>query len=259
MPSIAMRHKPRTSLVRLGLGATAAGVLAATPAVVQLAPGSADAATLASTAGRRAAPHAARRFRPPAEPATPLRLGSRGRAVAAVQRALRIHISGRFTRATRRAVIRFQHRHHLKVDGIVGPQTWDALFHLRPARRAVVLIRRTPEAVGAPAANEAQASTASASAPEATAAPASSYGSASATSYGGSGGYSIPASIVMCESGGNYAAVNPTTGAGGAYQILPSTWAAYGGQGLPQDAPPAEQNRIAAEIYATQGPSAWTC
>jgi len=72
-------------------------------------------------------------------------------------------------------------------------------------------------------------------------------------------GYSIPASIVMCESGGNYRAVNPSSGAGGAYQILPSTWAAYGGSGLPQNAPPAEQDAIAAKIYATAGPSQWSC
>jgi Transglycosylase-like domain len=73
------------------------------------------------------------------------------------------------------------------------------------------------------------------------------------------GGYSIPASIVICESGGNYRAVNPSSGAGGAYQILPSTWAAYGGRGLPQDAPPAEQDAIAAKIYATDGRGAWSC
>jgi muramidase (phage lysozyme) len=63
----------------------------------------------------------------------------------------------------------------------------------------------------------------------------------------------------MCESGGNYRAVNPSTGAGGAYQILPSTWAAYGGSGLPQNAPPAEQDAIAAKIYAAAGPSQWSC
>jgi hypothetical protein len=73
------------------------------------------------------------------------------------------------------------------------------------------------------------------------------------------GRYSIPASIVMCESGGNYRAVNPSSGAGGAYQILPSTWASYGGTGLPQDAPPAEQDAIAAKIYATAGRGAWSC
>lgn len=73
------------------------------------------------------------------------------------------------------------------------------------------------------------------------------------------GPYSIPAYIVMCESGGDYGAINPSSGAGGAYQILPSTWALYGGQGAPQDAPKAEQDRIAAEIWADSGPGAWVC
>jgi len=73
------------------------------------------------------------------------------------------------------------------------------------------------------------------------------------------GPYSIPTYIVMCESGGNYGAVNPSSGAGGAYQILPSTWAQYGGQGRPQDAPKEEQDRIAAEIWADSGGSAWVC
>jgi peptidoglycan hydrolase CwlO-like protein len=73
------------------------------------------------------------------------------------------------------------------------------------------------------------------------------------------GPYSIPTYIVLCESGGDYGAVNPSSGAGGAYQILPSTWELYGGQGEPQNAPKAEQDRIAAEIYADSGGSAWVC
>jgi septal ring factor EnvC (AmiA/AmiB activator) len=73
------------------------------------------------------------------------------------------------------------------------------------------------------------------------------------------GPYSIPTYIVMCESGGNYSALNPSSGAGGAYQILPSTWEAYGGRGAPHEAPKAEQDRIAAEIWADSGPSAWVC
>jgi septal ring factor EnvC (AmiA/AmiB activator) len=73
------------------------------------------------------------------------------------------------------------------------------------------------------------------------------------------GPYAIPAYIVMCESGGNYGALNPSSGAGGAYQILPSTWKLYGGQGEPQNAPKAEQDRIAGEIWADSGPSAWVC
>ena len=73
------------------------------------------------------------------------------------------------------------------------------------------------------------------------------------------GPYSIPSYIVMCESGGDYGALNPSSGAGGAYQILPSTWSLYGGEGEPQDAPKEEQDRIAAEIWADSGGGAWVC
>jgi septal ring factor EnvC (AmiA/AmiB activator) len=73
------------------------------------------------------------------------------------------------------------------------------------------------------------------------------------------GPYAIPSYIVMCESGGNYGALNESSGAGGAYQILPSTWRAYGGQGLPHQASKAEQDRIAAMIWQDSGPSAWSC
>ncbi len=73
------------------------------------------------------------------------------------------------------------------------------------------------------------------------------------------GPYSIPAYIVMCESGGNYGAVNPSSGAGGAYQIIPSTWDLYGGEGAPQDATKDQQDQIAAQIWADSGPGAWVC
>ena len=73
------------------------------------------------------------------------------------------------------------------------------------------------------------------------------------------GQWAIPQAIVMCESGGNFHAVNPSSGAGGAYQILPSTWRAYGGKGLPHKASKAEQDRIAAIIWKNDGPGAWSC
>jgi peptidoglycan hydrolase CwlO-like protein len=73
------------------------------------------------------------------------------------------------------------------------------------------------------------------------------------------GNWAIPESIVMCESGGNWDAVNPTSGAGGAYQILPSTWELYGGEGDPEDASPAEQSAIAEQIWADSGAAAWEC
>ncbi len=73
------------------------------------------------------------------------------------------------------------------------------------------------------------------------------------------GDWAIPQAIVMCESGGNYSALNPSSGAGGAYQILPSTWKLYGGKGLPHQASKTEQDRIAALIWRDSGPSAWVC
>lgn len=73
------------------------------------------------------------------------------------------------------------------------------------------------------------------------------------------GPWAIPEAIVMCESGGNFSALNPSSGAGGAYQILPSTWELYGGKGLPHQASPEEQHAIAAMIWADSGPAAWVC
>jgi septal ring factor EnvC (AmiA/AmiB activator) len=73
------------------------------------------------------------------------------------------------------------------------------------------------------------------------------------------GQWAIPKQIVLCESGGNFQALNPGSGAGGAYQILPSTWRLYGGKGLPHQASPREQSRIAAQIWADSGAAAWEC
>ncbi len=73
------------------------------------------------------------------------------------------------------------------------------------------------------------------------------------------GDWAIPQAIVMCESGGNFGAVNPSSGAGGAYQILPSTWSLYGGRGAPQEASPQRQSEIASQIWADSGPTAWAC
>jgi len=71
------------------------------------------------------------------------------------------------------------------------------------------------------------------------------------------GGSPLPACTWQPESGGDPTAVNPSSGAGGYYQIMPSTWQAYGGSGAPQDASLAEQTAIAQKIWASQGPSAW--
>ncbi|MEU9446285.1 peptidoglycan-binding protein [Streptomyces sp. NPDC048304] len=61
-----------------------------------------------------------------------VRQGSTGQAVSAVQSQLNAHgagltVDGAFGSATDSAVRSFQSAHGLSVDGIVGPDTWQAL------------------------------------------------------------------------------------------------------------------------------------
>jgi cell wall-associated NlpC family hydrolase len=63
-----------------------------------------------------------------------LKFGSRGPAVANLQRRLGIDADGIFGPITRAAVRAFQRRHRLVVDGIVGPQTRGALRESAGAR-----------------------------------------------------------------------------------------------------------------------------
>lgn len=58
--------------------------------------------------------------------------------------------------------------------------------------------------------------------------------------------------IRMCESGGNYS-TNTGNGFYGAYQFTVGTWQAFGGRGYPHLASPAEQDRVAANLYAAVG------
>jgi hypothetical protein len=75
------------------------------------------------------------------------------------------------------------------------------------------------------------------------------------------GDFAIPESIVRCESGGNYRALNPSSGAGGAYQFLPETYKGLGGRyRAPHLAPKSEQDRLAAKLWAGgQGRGNWAC
>jgi LysM repeat protein len=75
-------------------------------------------------------------------------------------------------------------------------------------------------------------------------------------SYGGVSG-SFQACVIQAESGGNPAAVNPSSGAGGLYGFLPSTWQSLGFSGLPENAPVSVQNAAFAKEYALVGSSAW--
>ena len=62
--------------------------------------------------------------------------------------------------------------------------------------------------------------------------------------------------IAACESGGN-----PQTDTGngfyGKYQFTLATWQAVGGSGNPAQAPEAEQDRRAAQLYAQAGAGQW--
>jgi flagellar biosynthesis GTPase FlhF len=109
------------------------------------------------------------------------------------------------------------------------------------------------------AAQAAAAAEAQQEAQQAQEASAASTASAQQTVASWVGDWAIPQAIVMCESGGNFNAVNSSSGAGGAYQILPSTWRLYGGSGAPQDAAASQQSQIAAQIWQDSGPSAWAC
>jgi hypothetical protein len=63
--------------------------------------------------------------------------------------------------------------------------------------------------------------------------------------------------VIKRESSGNPRAVNPSSGAGGLYGFLPSTWHGLGLPGLPENASVAEQNYAFAKEYAQSGTSAW--
>lgn len=62
--------------------------------------------------------------------------------------------------------------------------------------------------------------------------------------------------LAQCESGGNWG-ISTGNGFSGGLQFTPSTWAAFGGQGSPQNASKAEQIRVAENVLAGQGWGAW--
>ncbi len=59
------------------------------------------------------------------------------------------------------------------------------------------------------------------------------------------------------DSAGGYSAVNSSSGAGGAYQALPSTWDGYAGYARAQDAPPEIQDQWAREAISASGTRPW--
>lgn len=63
--------------------------------------------------------------------------------------------------------------------------------------------------------------------------------------------------IAQCESGGNPRAVSSSGLYRGKYQFAVATWEGLGGVGDPAAAPEAEQDRLAALLYARSGPAPW--
>lgn len=61
-------------------------------------------------------------------PGKPLKVGSRGKDVERVQRAVGVTPDGIFGQQTEAAVKAYQKRKGLMVDGIVGPKTWNMMF-----------------------------------------------------------------------------------------------------------------------------------
>jgi peptidoglycan hydrolase-like protein with peptidoglycan-binding domain len=144
--------------------------------------------------------------------------------IAAVQRALGLPADGVYGRRTRAAVRRFQRRHDLTVDGVIGPET---LAELGISTQTGA---DDPPAEPAPASG--------ASAPS---------GSASATLE----------RIAQCESGGNPRAISADGQYRGKYQFDRATWERLGGTGDPAEATEAEQDRLAAKLLAERGTSPW--
>jgi peptidoglycan hydrolase-like protein with peptidoglycan-binding domain len=233
-------------LLAAGAGIAAGASLAAPQAATAAKPAS---GALGIAAHKRSTHHAARRHHsaPVVSPEF-LTVGDRGAAVSQVQRALHRHATGYFGSGTRHAVTRFQRRHHLMKDGVVGPKTRRAM-HLRVR----IIAPPAPAPAPAPAA-------AAAAAPQSTTTSSSTTQSTTTQSTAG-GSTAIPSSVVQCESGGNPNAVSPYSG-GGLYGILDSSWQAFGGTAYaphPYDASPSQQGAIAQKILASQGPSAWQC
>jgi transglycosylase-like protein/putative peptidoglycan binding protein len=159
--------------------------------------------------------------------------GSGGPAVSAVQRALGVPADGVFGKRTEANVRLFQARHHLLVDGMVGPQT-----------RAALGLGGSSASTGPASATTPSA--ASQTAPRRQSAPTR--GSASP------GGLQR---IAQCESGGNPRAVGGGGQYRGKYQFSRATWRSVGGSGDPAAASESEQDRRAAMLYQRSGRSSW--
>ena len=140
-----------------------------------------------------------------------------GSSVVALQKALGIAADGVYGPQTAAAVRAFQRNHGLAVDGVAGPATMSALGISGSAASAA------PSGGGA-----------------ASGAPSAAL-----------------AKIAQCESGGDPTAVSASGVYRGKYQFSRETWRDMGGSGDPAAASEAEQDRMAAKLYAQRGSAPW--
>lgn len=61
-------------------------------------------------------------------PGSPVFFGSKGNNVKSIQAVVKTKTDGIFGEKTEAAVSTFQHDHNLEIDGVVGPETWKAMF-----------------------------------------------------------------------------------------------------------------------------------
>jgi resuscitation-promoting factor RpfC len=120
----------------------------------------------------------------------------------------------------------------------------------RHAALAEAAIPKPPPPPPAPVAVSVPPATGPAPAAPAVSAPAAGGGVTPSSGY--------EACVIAAESGGNAGIVNASSGAGGLYQFLPSTWASLGYSGLPQDASPATQQQAFDRLYAQAGSAPWS-
>ena len=125
----------------------------------------------------------------------------------------------------------------ITADGIAGPQTRRAVRAFE-RRQGLPVDGRIDERVRA-ALGVSATSSAPADAAESADAPA------------------VLEAIALCESGGDPTAVSPDGRYRGKYQFTRSTWRSLGGSGDPAAAPEAEQDRLAAALFAQRGTAPW--
>ncbi|MBI2684254.1 MAG: transglycosylase family protein [Actinobacteria bacterium] len=141
---------------------------------------------------------------------------------------------------------------------------FERVERVRSARRVLLSGARAQLAVFITAEQRRQAAVAAAqtrqvapvapSGPGPQATPSSSSPSAAPTATGVT---AVLNRIAQCESGGSITAVSPSGQYRGKYQFDPGIWRNLGGKGDPAQAPEAEQDRVAAKLYAASGAAPW--